>query len=211
MLLAATGCMGSGQTAVVTERPEDVPSTEDDPAPDATKGRGAGAPAMADTATVGRFDQGRLWTFENPPLGYFEEEYGFRPGEDWLRQARLGALRFADYCSASFVSPRGLILTNHHCARESIADVSQENESLVRDGFYAETRSDERRVEDLYVEQIVEVRDVTDSLRALVAGAPVENNDIEALARARRRQVVQLEERLTRRAERQDTTLRVRV
>jgi hypothetical protein len=205
------GCTGSGQTAVVTDRPAEEPSTEDAPAPETSVERQAGAPAMVDTATVGRFDQGRLWTFENPPLDYFEKAYGFRPDAGWLRQARLGALRFADYCSASFVSPRGLILTNHHCARESMADVSQEDESLIRDGFYAEARADERRVEDLYVEQVVEVRDVTDSLRALVAGAPVENNDIEALAGARRRQVVQLEERLTRRAERQDTTLRVRV
>jgi hypothetical protein len=205
------GCTGSGQTAVVTDRPAEGPSTEDAPAPETSVERQAGAPAMVDTATVGRFDQGRLWTFENPPLDYFEKAYGFRPDAGWLRQARLGALRFADYCSASFVSPRGLILTNHHCARKSVADVSREGETLIRDGFYAERRSAERRVKDLYVEQVVEVRDVTDSLRALVAGAPVEDNDIEAIAKARRRQVAQFEERLTRRAERQDTTLRVRV
>ncbi|PSR00429.1 MAG: S46 family peptidase [Bacteroidetes bacterium QS_9_68_14] len=137
--------------------------------------------------------------------------YRLRPNGRRYRPARGGALRFADYCSASFVSPRGLILTNHHCARKSVADVSREGETLIRDGFYAERRSAERRVKDLYVEQVVEVRDVTDSLRALVAGAPVEDNDIETIAKARRRQVAQFEERLTRRAERQDTTLRVRV
>ena len=55
----------------------------------------------------GRFDAGKMWTFDHPPLDYFQEAYGFRPDSAWLARARLGALRFATYCSASFVSPRG--------------------------------------------------------------------------------------------------------
>jgi hypothetical protein len=208
LALATAGCVGPGETAVVTDRPEPVPSTEESPAPDASDRTADVSPL--DTVTVGRFDQGRMWTFENPPLDYFEEEYGFRPDEAWLRQARLGALRFANYCSASFVSPRGLVLTNHHCARESVSDVSGEGEDLIEDGFYAEDRAAERRVEDLYVEQVVEVRSVTDSIEALVTRAAA-NNDIEAVAAARQRQAAQLQERLTRQARRQDTTLRVRV
>ncbi|PSQ81128.1 MAG: S46 family peptidase, partial [Bacteroidetes bacterium QS_8_68_15] len=210
VMLAATGCVGSGETAIVTERPEDMPSTEDDPAPDVSERQSGEAAAPADTVSVRRFDQGRMWTFEDPPLDYFEQEYGFRPSDQWLRRARLGALRFADYCSASFVSPRGLILTNHHCARESVSDVSVEGEDLVEDGFYAEERAGERKVKDLYVEQIVEVRNVTDSVETLVKSA-AQSNEIEAVAQARRRQSAQLEERLTRQAKRQDTTLRVRV
>ncbi|PSQ84322.1 MAG: S46 family peptidase [Bacteroidetes bacterium QS_7_67_15] len=206
LAFTATGCVGSGETAVVTERPEEVPSTEDDPAPGVSDRPPEAAPA--DTVSVGRFDQGRMWTFEDPPLDYFEEEYGFRPDDAWLRQARLGALRFADYCSASFVSPRGLILTNHHCAREGVDD--REGEDLVENGFYADELAEERKAKDLYVDQVVEVRDVTDSVEALVTNAD-ESNEIEAVAQARRRQVAQLQERLTRQAKHQDTTLRVRV
>ena len=203
------GCVGSGETAVVTDRPAPVPSTEETPAPDAAGREGAEVTAL-DTVTAGRFDQGRMWTFENPPLDYLQAEYGWRPDDEWLRQARLGALRFADYCSASFVSPRGLILTNHHCARESIAEVSRDGEDLAEDGFYAEVRAEEREVEDLYVEQVVEVRNVTDSLAALVESA-AQSNEVEAIAEARQRQAAQLQERLTRQAKQQDTTLRVRV
>ena len=64
---------------------------------------------------AGRFDNGRMWTFEAPPVDYFEEAYGFRPDDAWFERARLGALRIPS-CSASFVSPNGLVLTNHHCA-----------------------------------------------------------------------------------------------
>src|SRR3989442_8041615 len=60
----------------------------------------------------GRLDAGKMWTFDTPPLDYFQEAYGFRPDSAWLARARLGALRFATYCSASFVSPHGLVLTN---------------------------------------------------------------------------------------------------
>ena len=55
----------------------------------------------------GRFDAGKMWTFDNPPLDYFQEAYAFRPDSAWLARARLGALRFATYCSASFVSRTG--------------------------------------------------------------------------------------------------------
>ena len=61
---------------------------------------------------------GRMWTFENPPLAYLEKEYGFKPDQKWLNSLRLGTLRLGGedilswICSASFVSPKGLIMTN---------------------------------------------------------------------------------------------------
>ncbi len=66
---------------------------------------------------------GRMWTFENPPLAYLEKEYEFKPDKKWLNSLRLASLRFGGGCSASFVSPKGLIMTNHHCARDKIAQV----------------------------------------------------------------------------------------
>ncbi len=59
---------------------------------------------------------GRMWTFENPPLAYLEEEYGFKPDQEWLNSLRLGSLRLggedvlSGFWSASFVSPKGLIM-----------------------------------------------------------------------------------------------------
>jgi hypothetical protein len=104
---------------------------------------------------------GRMWTFHNPPLAYLEQEYGFKPDQDWLDQVRLASLRFGRGCSASFVSPKGLILTNHHCARGNIADVQGDND-WIRDGFVAGGYDEEIRMPGLTVQQLVEMTDVTD-------------------------------------------------
>src|SRR3989441_73423 len=127
------------------------------------------APAPVPSAVVldsaalrpGRFDAGKMWTFDNPPLDYFREAYGFRPDSAWLARARLGALRFATYCSASFVSPHGLVLTNHHCSRENTGGVMRPGENFDSTGFYAPTAADERRVPGLFVEQLLSGADVT--------------------------------------------------
>jgi Peptidase S46 len=119
-----------------------------------------------DTVTAGRFDTGKMWTFEYPPLKYFEEEYGFKPDKSWFDHIRMAALRFADYCSASFVSSDGLIMTNHHCARQSVTDVTREGEDLHANGFIASSLEEERPVPGLYVDQLVLIQDVTDEIRS---------------------------------------------
>lgn len=122
-----------------------------------------------DTVRAGRFDQGKMWTFEYPPLDYFRATYGFEPDSAWFRRARLGALRLPN-CSASFVSPNGLVLTNHHCARESVTQVSRSDEGLLDSGFYARSLDGERAVEDLVADQLIALVDVTDEVHAALAG-----------------------------------------
>ncbi len=117
-----------------------------------------------DTVKAGRFDTGRMWTFEYPPLDYFNQAYNFKPDETWFEHVRMSALRFANYCSASFVSADGLVMTNHHCARQSITQVNKEGEDLHANGFIAETLQDERPVPGLYVDQLVLFKDVTDEV-----------------------------------------------
>ena len=139
----------------------------------------------ADTAEAGRFDQGRMWTFDDPPTDYFEQKYDFTPDDEWFRRARLGALRLPN-CTASFVSPRGLVLTNHHCARELAASTAEEGEQMIQNGFYAETQEQERRVDDLYADQLVAIEDVTGEVEAALEGAQTDAERAEA-----RRQVVE--------------------
>ncbi len=129
---------------------------------------------LPDTVKPGRFDTGKMWTFDNPPIDYFEETYGFRPDTAWFEHARLGALRFANYCSASFVSPNGLVLTNHHCGRESVVKVTRDGEDLLRTGFYAPSLEAERPVEGLYVEQLIDIEDVTNEVNAALEQAQTE-------------------------------------
>jgi hypothetical protein len=64
-----------------------------------------------DTIRARPFDTGRMWTFDFPPLDYIQRTYGFRPTQQWLDNIRLSTVRFATWCSASFVSPDGLLLT----------------------------------------------------------------------------------------------------
>lgn len=124
-----------------------------------------------DTVLAGRFDTGRMWTFDAPPLDYFAEAYGFRPDAEWLKHAQLGALRFGGGCSASFVSSDGLVFTNHHCGRDYVTQVSQEGEHLLENGFYAATLEEERMVEGLFVDQLVEITDVTGRIHGAMDAA----------------------------------------
>ena len=105
-----------------------------------------------DTVKAGRFDNGKMWTFNHPPLDYFKEAYNFAPTQEWLNHVRMSALKFADYCSASFISEDGLVLTNHHCGRENVTKVSGEGENLNETGFFAATLAEERKVPDLFVQ-----------------------------------------------------------
>ena len=150
---------------------------------------------------------GKMWTFENPPAAYFEQAYGFKPDEQWFERARLGALRFATYCSASFVSPNGLVMTNHHCGRESVTKVSRTGEDLPGNGFYADSLGKERKVADLYVEQLVKITDITSEVQSAIKGITDDDQRAEVL-QSRTRQIT---ERMTAEAKAQDSTLTVQV
>lgn len=117
-----------------------------------------------------RFDFGKMWTFENPPKEWFKEAYDFDPGDEWFDDVRKSALRFATWCSASFVSPDGLIMTNHHCSRGEIAPLQKEGESFDEDGFVARTLEEERKAEGLFVEQLLMVEDISSRVQGASAG-----------------------------------------
>ncbi len=120
-----------------------------------------------DTVMAGRFDTGRMWTFDAPPMEWFAEAYGFQPDEAWFEHAHLGALRSnGGECTASFVSANGLMFTNHHCSRDYVTQVSREGENLLENGFYASTLDEERLVEGFFVDQLVEITDVTARIHA---------------------------------------------
>ncbi|MEM6963728.1 MAG: S46 family peptidase [Bacteroidota bacterium] len=110
---------------------------------------------------ISPYDFGKMWTFENLPLDYFEKTYGFRPTEKWIESARMSSLRFASWCSASFVSPNGLIMTNHHCSRDVVTALQKEGESFEKNGFVAQSFAEERKADELFVEQLVQVADIT--------------------------------------------------
>jgi Peptidase S46 len=136
-----------------------------------------------DTVKAGEFDTGKMWTFEYPPIDYFEEEYGFAPDEDWFDHVRMAALKFATYCTASFVSEDGLVMTNHHCARPNVTKVTREGEDLHKNGFIAYTLEDERPVPGLFVDQLVYFQDVTDEIYDAMEEGKTEDEKLEIKSR----------------------------
>lgn len=122
-------------------------------------------PAIAQSSSGFIKEFGTMWTFEAPPLDYWEETYGFRPTQDWLDHVRLSSLRIPG-CSASFVSPNGLVMTNHHCSRGCIARVSPPDVSYMETGFVAETPAEEIQCPGMWADQFQGSEDVTERVRA---------------------------------------------
>lgn len=121
-----------------------------------------------DTVKSSKYDMGKMWTFDFPPVDYFNETYGFKPTQEWLDHVRMSAIRFATYCSSSFVSGDGLVMTNHHCGRESVSQVEKEGEDLHGSGFLAMKLEDERPVPNLFVDQLVNIINVTEEMQAAI-------------------------------------------
>jgi hypothetical protein len=119
----------------------------------------------------GRFDLGKMWTFEYAPSEYFSSTYGFKADSAWFARARMASLRIPG-CSAGFVSNNGLIVTNHHCVRGSLNGISRKGENILDSGFVAGTAADERRIPNMVADQLLAAIDVSDEVNKAVDAAP---------------------------------------
>src|SRR5262245_48775326 len=117
--------------------------------------------------TPGRADEG-MWTFDNPPVKQLQDKYNFTPTAQWLDHIRLSSVRFNDGGSGSFVSPNGLVITNHHVAFGQLQKVSTPEKDYVKNGFYAKTNADELKCPDLELNVLVSMENVTSRVQGAV-------------------------------------------
>jgi hypothetical protein len=119
------------------------------------------APAFADEG---------MWTYDNFPAAKMRAKYGWAPDAAWLEHARLGSIRLTLGCSASLVSPDGLVMTNHHCARDCVSDLADAQHDYVANGFYAATQAEEKKCPAMEANQLILITDVTKQMETATSG-----------------------------------------
>lgn len=116
-------------------------------------------------SSMARPDEG-MWLFDALPLQTLKDKYGFEPSTEWVDHVRLSSVRFDTGGSGSFVSPNGLVMTNHHVALETIQKVSTPEKDFVEVGFSSKEFGQEVPGKDLTLRQLIEIKNVTAEVRA---------------------------------------------
>ncbi len=132
-------------------------------------------------------DEG-MWTFHNPPTALVKQRYGVDLTPAWLDHVRLSTVRLSG-CTASFVSPNGLILTNFHCSWSCLDEHSTRDKSLRNDGFLATGREKEIRCETQVADVLQSYEEVTARIAEVTKGL-----DDKAANDMRKKTLTQLEQ-----------------
>lgn len=98
-------------------------------------------------------------------------------------------------CSASFVSPDGLILTNYHCAFGAIQGVTTPENDYFRDGFLARNRSEEVEAKNYTVRIIESYRDVSGEVLGALKKNMTHGQRTKAIEEKMNRIVVEIEKK----------------
>ncbi len=120
--------------------------------------------------SAARADEG-MWTFDAFPAAKLRAEYGWAPDQAWLDRVRAASVRLTGGCSASFVSPAGLIFTNHHCVASCLEDLSTSSRDYLKNGFNARTRAEEKSCSGQQAEVVTAISDMTPQVKQAIGTA----------------------------------------
>lgn len=138
---------------------------------------GAALLAVAGLAVSAAMADEGMWTFDNFPSARVKELYGFAPDQKWLDRVQKNSVRLETGCSASVVSKDGLVLTNHHCVSDCTVDLSSPGNDYQADGFYTQSRRDEKICPGAEASILQSITDVTARVKAATASvAPAAAN-----------------------------------
>jgi hypothetical protein len=115
-----------------------------------------------------------MFLYTSIPIDKIKAQYGFLPTQDWLDHMRLASVKFPGG-SGSFVSPDGLLMTNHHIGATCINAVSTAAKDYMKTGFYAPTRAEEVKCPNMNIQVLEGIEDITDKVNSALKGvAPAE-------------------------------------
>jgi Peptidase S46 len=120
---------------------------------------------LALAAPLALADEG-MWLYNAFPKDKVKAKYGFEPTQAFLDHVRLSSVRFNNGGSGSFVSPDGLVFTNHHVGADCIQKLGKEGTDYMKTGFYAKTRAEEGKCPDLELNVLTAIEDVTAKVNA---------------------------------------------
>lgn len=134
------------------------------------------------------FSDGGMWTFQEFPHALLQRTHGADVSSAWLERVRTATIRLSN-CTASFVSPEGLILTNHHCAEACLDEHSTKEQNLVGNGFLARTREQELKCGTQIADVLMDMENITAKVDAATRGL-----DAKAANDKRKATMTQLEQ-----------------
>src|SRR5262249_31722127 len=109
--------------------------------------------------------------------------------KDWLERVRLASVRFNDGGSGAFVSPDGLMISNHHVGLGCIQNLSSAEKDYVSTGYLAPARAQEPPCPGYEVNVLMNTEDVTPR----VLGAVTAGMSDKAAHEARKAEIARIE------------------
>ena len=139
-----------------------------------------------------RADEG-MFPFNTPPKEQLAQKYHFDLNQEWLDKAMHAAVRFNNGGSGGFISPDGLVITNHHIADATLSELSTPQNDLIARGFLARTRSEELKAPNLELNCLQSIEDVTSQVQAGITSSM----DPQKAADIRRGNISEIEKKAT--------------